>query len=1094
MLDDTPIADLNEVHGQWVIERPSADHQTIMATIKPRHNQRQRARALIWHRRMGHPGPSALEHLVQHSEGVKITGILTIDCDACGRAKSRKLISRVPRTIEEAPGERISLDFHDYEADSSTKERSQMLITDRVTGFMWDYYFKDNRTARSIIRVLESFVTLMKTQFNIVVKIIETDNEIVTVKPEVARWAENRGIRIEASAPDTQSQNGGAERSGGVIKEKARAMRLDANLPWPLWPEIVRTAVYLNNRTPRYSNRWRSPYEEFFTHNAYRNGIVTSPRKPNQGHLRAYGCKAFAMTDDTKRGKSRLQRLDPKAWIGYLVGYRSSNIFRIWVPTMAKVITTRDVVFDEDSIFTGDEKDIMDNLMHSTLEEIEVWIRTVELPPGTQEQEETQSFLEDLSVQEGPRRENPVYDETGRKVRMAYPSPPLTPPPVALLTNLMSAVEPRQTQYAETLLGTQSRTVLRQLSNHGTDHPLSSSCSERPSGTCRANIGSRPVDIDIGSGAVGESFLHNQRAPWAEAFMAGEKGGKILQLNGNRLDSAAVERIMIGKGKMPHLDELPPAPSPNQLRENHLFYRLFKKAEEEHLASHKQSKSWSETPMQEARLTNSQVLDSMWVYTYKLDKEHHFIKCKARLVVRGDQQRNVTTQETYAATLASRSFRMALAIAARFDLELKQFDVTNAFVHALIDRIVYMRMPRGYSIPGKILRLNKALYGLRISPLLWQRDFTSYLRSEGFSAVPHEPCCMIRKGVFVFFYVDDIIVMYSKNRETEAQLVVEVMKQKYSITGGKDLQWFLGMELIRDRSQRKVWLSQTAYISKIQRLVSDRSIKSNTPMVKGELLPREGFATPSEINLYQRKIGSLLFAAVNTRPDTAFAVSRLARFLTNPGAEHQSAADRVLLYLEQTRTLSLQLGGEDHLVVASDASFADNTLDRKSSQGYIIKLFGGLIAWRANKQNTVTTSTTEAELLSVSQVAKEAMFTRMLLTELRVQLADPTITIQCDNKQTIRLISEEISQLTTKLRHVDIHNHWLRQEAERQSIKVVYVESNQMLADGLTKALPASQWARFLQQMGLMEVKERPRQTVDLGFIEAKLKATELQV
>jgi hypothetical protein len=115
-------------------------------------------------------------------------------------------------------------------------------------------------------------------------------------------------------------------------------------------------------------------------------------------------------------------------------------------------------------------------------------------------------------------------------------------------------------------------------------------------------------------------------------------------------------------------------------------------------------------------------------------------------------------------------------------------------------------------------------------------------------------------------------------------------------------------------------------------------------MVKSELLPREGFATPSEINLYQRKIGSLLFAAVNTRPDIAFAVSRLARFLINPGAKHQSAADRVTLYLDQTRTLALQLGGEDHLVVASDASFADNTLDRKSSQGYVIKLFGGLIA------------------------------------------------------------------------------------------------------------------------------------------------------
>ena len=123
--------------------------------------------------------------------------------------------------------------------------------------------------------------------------------------------------------------------------------------------------------------------------------------------------------------------------------------------------------------------------------------------------------------------------------------------------------------------------------------------------------------------------------------------------------------------------------------------------------------------------------------------------------------------------------------------------------------------------------------------------------------------------------------------------------------------------------------------------------------------------------------------------------------------------------------LALELGGGDTLIVATDASFADNTVDRRSSQGYIVKLFGGLIAWRANKQETVTTSTTEAELLSLAQGVKETMFIKMLLTELQVKLADPTITIQCNNTQTIQLINEEISKLTTKLRHVNIHNHWL---------------------------------------------------------------------
>ena len=109
--------------------------------------------------------------------------------------------------------------------------------------------------------------------------------------------------------------------------------------------------------------------------------------------------------------------------------------------------------------------------------------------------------------------------------------------------------------------------------------------------------------------------------------------------------------------------------------------------------------------------------------------------------------------------------------------------------------------------------------------------------------------------------------------------------------------------------------------------------------------------------------------------------------------------------------------------MASDASFGDNSIDRKSSQAYTMKLFGGLVGWRANKQDTVTTSTTEAELLALAQATKESLFVSRLLAELTIRLDDHHITIQCDNKQTIRLITAEIATLQTKLRYVDIYNH-----------------------------------------------------------------------
>src|ERR1700722_4471751 len=109
---------------------------------------------------------------------------------------------------------------------------------------------------------------------------------------------------------------------------------------------------------------------------------------------------------------------------------------------------------------------------------------------------------------------------------------------------------------------------------------------------------------------------------------------------------------------------------------------------------------------------------------------------------------------------------------------------------------------------------------------------------------------------------------------------------------------------------------------------------------------------------YQRKTWSIPFSVVITRPDMAFVISRLSRFNTNPNESHPSAADRVLRYLYNTRGYCIQYGStntitariyDGDLLFTSDASFADNTLDRKTSQGYIMTLFGGPITRLAKK-------------------------------------------------------------------------------------------------------------------------------------------------
>ena len=168
---------------------------------------------------------------------------------------------------------------------------------------------------------------------------------------------------------------------------------------------------------------------------------------------------------------------------------------------------------------------------------------------------------------------------------------------------------------------------------------------------------------------------------------------------------------------------------------------------------------------------------------------------------------------------------------------------------------------------------------------------------------------------------------------------------------------------------------------------------------------------------------------------------------------------------------------DSQLIIALDTSFADDLETRRSSQGYIVMLFGGLIIWRAARQDTVTTSTTEAELLGVERTAKEVIALRRFFLELRLDLGAPW-TIFCDNIQTIRLIVEENERISTKLRHVDIQNMWLRQEYQKGSFSVEYLPTGYMPADGLTKNLPRQKFEAFVALINLVDVRAQLEQLI----------------
>jgi hypothetical protein len=720
---------------------------------------------------------------------------------------------------------------------------------------------------------------ILENQYGIKPQVIECDNEITTQKPAVRRFIESLSIKVEPSPPYTQELNGGAERSGGVVKDKSRSMRAGSKLPSALWKEIVRTAVYLLNRTPRWQYYWKTPYDRFHTYVAHKDGVAVEHRKPNQAHLRVYGCKAYAMTTDALKKANRLQRFNPRAWIGYLVGYNSTNVYRIWNPITNKVIITRDVIFNEQETFNGNLESLKDDMLHIKLNELSELLHKCAIPkeseeeqvqPAEEESEEVRDLAEDELYVETNTEQGGKGLDTEIRVE-PYPTPLPTPPAALLAASIRQS--PSEELPKEELPKAETAKVQKADS-------------------------------------------------WKAVFCAGTRTGVAGKVENRVFTKAQLER-MLKKPKAIHRRNLPSPPDRHTDLIEHPLGYLFEQAEIEHLKSHDLMKSWTEINSRDPRMKGHKILDCRWVYIYKFDKHGRFLKVKARLVVRGDQQAKSLTESTYAATLAGRSFRTLMAIAARFDLELLQYDAVNAFVNVRLEEDVFMKMPPGHRRNGTILKLNKALYGLRRSPLLWQRELTQALRKLGLEPVPHEPCCFIKGGIIIFFYVDDIVIAFRKHQEAEARSLIEKLQSKYRLTGGDNLQWFLGIEVLRDRKKGFVWLSQSAYVDKIANLAESMQ-PSKTPMERKEFWPYEGVAENESLFMYQKKIGSLLYAAVITRPDIAFAVSRLARFTTNPGPEHHEGADRIPLYLKRTRSLALQFGADDHFRVASDTqSFAD---------------------------------------------------------------------------------------------------------------------------------------------------------------------------
>ncbi|SGY14895.1 BQ5605_C013g07155 [Microbotryum silenes-dioicae] len=463
------------------------------------------------------------------------------------------------------------------------------------------------------------------------------------------------------------------------------------------------------------------------------------------------------------------------------------------------------------------------------------------------------------------------------------------------------------------------------------------------------------------------------------------------------------------------------------------------------------------------------LLRSGWVFWTKRNQHGDITDHKARLVAHGCAQHpGLDFEKTYAPVVKFTSIRALIALAAANGYHVHQANINKAYLHGKLDKPLYMRVPQGINLPGKILKLSKSIYGLRQAGTIWNAEIDSTLRSLGYVPTRSDICIYRRKHNghlhYIALYVDNLLLVGPSTAEIDR--VLDALELAYGIKRLGPAKYILGIQVKRGQDG-SITLSQERYLRDIlARFQFTNAKPASIPMQPCVVLDFEDLAaTPQDCTRYLQAIGSLMYTAVGTRPDLAFVVSYLARFSQQPGPEHWTAIKQVLRYIKGTLGLGLTYRKTSQpLHGYSDANWGACLTTSRLTMGYAFIYSGGAIAWCSKREHRVAKSTTDAEYLSLSYTSGDAIHLSELLAELGHPVPGPVV-IYGDNQGSLALAQHPTNHQGS--RHVRISEHYVRERVAEKEIDIVYIATADMFADIFTKALGPKLFLFHRENLGL---------------------------
>ena len=339
MFRSHPYATTEISYGQYVVEyNPLKEATKDTAFVSQSAAPRPPAAAPLdtWHLCIGYLHCDTLEKLPLSAKGMQFSRTNMSHCEICSLAKAHQIISHCPADCATELLVYVHLDL--------------IQVTSVYNNHHWMLHFLDDfsrinfmytlATKSELTNAVKQFMAYVKRQYNVQVCCMYCNGE-QSLGNNFVQWVADEGIDFQTSALYMPTQNGTAEQSGEVIMVKAHTICIEAKLSENLWPEMVRTAGYLANRSPSKSLNWMTLYKKL--HSA----------RPDLTYLKVFGCCAYSFIP--KECCLRMEKLESQAYVGYLIGYNSMNIYHVWIPSTSIIIAVQDVTFDESTQYNTND-------------------------------------------------------------------------------------------------------------------------------------------------------------------------------------------------------------------------------------------------------------------------------------------------------------------------------------------------------------------------------------------------------------------------------------------------------------------------------------------------------------------------------------------------------------------------------------------------------------------------------------------------------------------------------------------------------------------------------------------------------------------